>query len=83
MKPLVILDSNLSEEGSINFAVDTLAALTQKPLPEQDNRFPETVVGHHKITQNRCLEDPLLLWVRSTATTGKRIQSWASGVTVL
>lgn len=42
MKPLVILDSNLREAESINFATGTLAALIQEPLREQDNRFPDS-----------------------------------------
>lgn len=52
MKTLVILDSNLREEGSINFATDTLATVIQEPLHEQEKRLPEKAVGHHEKTQN-------------------------------
>lgn len=51
MKPLVILDSNLREEGSINFATDTLATVIQEPLHEQEKRLPEKAVGHHEDTK--------------------------------
>lgn len=72
------------EEGSVSFATDTLAALTQKPLHELDKRFPETVAGHHRRIQTKhVFRRPSSAVGQSTETTARTIQIGRWGYCIL